>query len=164
MNYTNYTFDNMYDDVKAFNNLAGGNTSHEWFKNQKKILDEEVNRELFPAIDNNDVVNILDGAIDTIYVALGLIQKLEQLGVDVSKACNQVCEDNLMKFPHKLEDAQETVRFYNAKNTNVHYAFNEQYSKYVIKDENGKIRKPHNFVPTDLTCYVPEYLQKRGLV
>jgi len=159
-----YTFDNMYEDVKAFNNLAGGNTSHAWFKNQKKILDEEVNRELFPAIDNNDVVQILDGAIDTIYVSLGIIQQLELLGVDVSKACNQVCEDNLAKFSNKLEDAQETVRFYNAKNTNVHYTFNETYSKYVIKDEAGKVKKPFNFIPTDLSKYVPEELQKKGLV
>lgn len=159
----NYTFDNMYLDVKAFNDLAGNKSTHNDFVSQVKCLVEEVN-ETVQGVEDNDVTATLDGAIDTIYVALGIIQKLEQLGVDVSKACNQVCEDNLIKFPHKLEDAQETVRFYNAKNTNVHYTFNEQYSKYVIKDEAGKIRKPYNFVPTDLTCYVPEYLQKRGLV
>lgn len=159
----NYTFDNMYEDVKAFNNLAGGNNSYEWFKNQKKILDEEVNRELFPAIDNNDVVQILDGALDTIFVAMGKVQQLESLGVDFSKAAERVCEDNLAKYVANIQDAQETVRFYNAKNTNVHYSFNEDYSKYVIKDEAGKVKKPFNFVATDLTCYVPKELVEKGL-
>lgn len=152
----------MYADVCQFNNLAGGKTTKEAFIAQVKCLVEEVN-ETVQGVEDNDVVAILDGAVDTIYVALGILQKLEQLGVDISKACNQVCEDNLTKFSHKLEDAQETVRFYNAKNTNVHYTFNEEYSKYVIKDEAGKIRKPFNFVPTDLSKYVPDNLKEKGL-
>jgi len=160
MNKTSKIFDYMYEDVKAFNNLAGSDNSYAWFKNQKKVLDEEVNKELFPAIDNNSVVDILDGAIDTIYVAMGIIQKLEALGIDVSKAIDQVCSDNLLKFPHTLEDAFSTVKFYNNKDINVYYEFNSDYSKYVIKDENGKIRKPFNFTPTDLNKYIPDNLKK----
>lgn len=163
MTNKNYTFDNMYEDVKAFNNLAGGKTSKDSFVAQVKCLVEEVN-ETVQGVEDNDVVAILDGAIDTIYVALGILQKLEELGIDISKASNQVCEDNLLKFPHKLEDAVETVKFYNNKNVNVYYEFNEDYGKYVIKDENSKVRKPFNFVPTDLSDYVPKELQEKGLL
>lgn len=162
MTNKNYTFDNMYEDVKAFNNLAGGKTSKDSFIAQVKCLVEEVN-ETVQGVEDNDVVAILDGAIDTIYVAMGILHKLEQLGVNIHKASNQVCENNLTKFPTSEYEATETVKFYNNTNVNVHYVFNHDYSKYVIKDENGKVRKPFNFIPTDLSSYVPEWLQVEGL-
>lgn len=154
----------FYAAVKTFNNLAGNiDVTSKGFLNQQKLIEEEA-EEIAEGIRTADIVAVLDGVVDTLYVTLGMLQKLEALGCDVQGAIKQVCEDNLTKYPHKLEDAQETVRFYNAKNTNVHYTFNEQYSKYVIKDENSKVKKPFNFVPTDLSKYVPKELQEKGLL
>lgn len=155
-------FNQLYENVKLFNNLAGDNLTKQGFINQQKLVIEESN-EIQEGIDNNDLVEILDGVIDTLYVTLGHLSRLEKLGVNVQGAIEQVCEDNTTKFPLSKEVAQNSVVFYNAKNINVNWAFNEQYQRYVIKDENQKCRKPYNFIPTDLTQYVPENLQRKGL-
>lgn len=152
----------LYENVKLFNNLAGDNLTKQGFINQQKLVIEESN-EIQEGIDNNNLVEILDGVIDTLYVTLGHLSRLEKLGVNVQGAIEQVCEDNTTKFPLNREVAQNSVVFYNAKNINVNWTFNEQYQRYVIKDENQKCRKPYNFIPTDLTQYVPENLQRKGL-
>ena len=156
-------FNQFYQSVCEFNNLAGNKNSLEGFKAQMKCLQEEVT-ETQEAIEDNDITGILDGAVDVIYVAYGILQKLEQLGVDIQGAMQQVATDNTGKFPVDVKVAQSTVLHYNKQNINVSYSLDPKYNKYVIKDENQKVRKPHNFVPTDLSQYVPSYLQKRGLV
>jgi len=155
--------DQFYNSVKTFNNLGGGGVSMKDFIAQQKCLVEELN-EIEEGITNNDVVEILDGVIDVIFVALGHLQKLEQLGCDVQGAVAKVCYDNLKKFPLKVEDAQKSVIKFNADNINVSYSYNDQYNRYVLKDTNGKIRKPYNFVSTDLSEYVPKELQQKGIV
>lgn len=152
----------LYENVKLFNNLAGDNLTKQGFINQQKVLLEEV-KEIDEGIENNDIVEILDGVVDTLYVALGQLYKLEQLGCDVKGAIKRVGEDNISKFPSSEEIAAASVSFYNSKNVNVHWTHNEDYSRYVLKDENNKVRKPVNFIPTDLTQYVPENLQRKGL-
>lgn len=148
-------FNKLYENVCLFNNLAGNKQGHASFVAQMKCLNEEV-KETEVAIAEKDIVGILDGAIDTIYVAMGILQKLENLGVDIKGAIKQVRADNLTKFPIDELDAQKTVLHYNSQNINVSYSYNAEYNRYAIKDSNGKLRKPHNFIPTDLSGYVPE--------
>lgn len=155
-------FNKLYENVKLFNNLAGDNLTKQGFINQQKVLLEEV-KEIDEGIGNNDIVEILDGVVDTLYVALGQLYKLEQLGCDIEGAIKQVCTDNTSKFPSDEETAVKTVMYYNNQNVNAKWEYNEKYQRYVIKDENQKIRKPYNFIPTDLTQYVPENLQRKGL-
>lgn len=154
----------FYESVKTFNNLAGNNNvGKSGFIAQQKCLLEEVN-EITEGIDTNDVVEILDGVVDVLYVALGHLTKLEALGCDVQGAIKQVCVDNLTKFPSDEETAVKTVMHYNNQNVNAKWEYNEEYQRYVIKDSVGKIRKPFNFIPTDLSGYVPKELQEKGLV
>lgn len=152
----------LYENVKLFNNLAGDNLTKQGFINQQKVLLEEV-KEIDEGISNNDIVEILDGVVDTLYVALGQLYKLEQLGCDIEGAIKRVGEDNLTKFPSSEEIAAASVSFYNSKNVNVHWTHNEGYSRYVLKDENNKVRKPIDFISTNLIEYVPENLQRKGL-
>ena len=152
----------FYKDVKTFNTLAGNKHSMQGFIAQQKCLVEECS-EIDDGITNNDVVEILDGVIDVIYVALGHLQKLEELGCDVEGAIKKVCDDNLSKFPISVDDAEKSVRFYNEKDVNVSWEHNKEFNRYVIKDEAKKVRKPWNFVPTNLEQYVPEELKKKGL-
>ena len=156
-------FNRFYDSVCVFNDLAENKNTLEGFKAQMKCLIEEV-KETEKAIQDNNISDVLDGAVDVIYVAMGLMQKLEELGVDIKGAMQQVAEDNLKKFPSRLSDVTETVRKYNKENVNVHFTLNEKYKLFVVKDSNGKLRKPYNFKSTDLTKYVPKELQEKGLV
>lgn len=154
----------FYESVKAFNNIAGNNdVSIKGFRVQQKVVHEEVIKEVNDALRENDVVKLLDGIVDGLYVVFGQLHKLQQLGCDIEGAIKQVCNDNLTKFPINEEDAQKSILHYNRENTNVSYSYNPEYDCYVIKDGNQKIRKPHNFVSTDLTQYVPEELRKKGL-
>lgn len=153
----------FYSDVKRFNNLAGKkNFNISSIVNQYKLIEEEV-CEIKAGIENNDIVEILDGVVDTLFVCLGMLQQLEDAGCDVQGAIKQVCTDNTSKFPSDEETAVKTVMYYNNQNVNAKWEYNEKYQRYVIKDENQKIRKPYNFIPTDLTQYVPENLQRKGL-
>lgn len=154
--------DQFYNSVKTFNNLAGNGNSMKDFIAQNKCLLEEVG-EITEGIDNNDPTEILDGVIDTIYVALGMLQKLEQLGCDVQGAVAKVCYDNTNKFPIYEEDAQKTVREYNTKNVNASYSYNDKYKRFVVKNEAGKVLKPYYFKPTDLSDYVSEELLNKGI-
>lgn len=154
----------FYESVKQFNNLAGNNdVSIKGFKNQQRLIYEEMIKETEEAIHKNDVVKLLDGVVDGLYVAFGQLAKLQSLGCDIKGAIKQVCEDNMRKYPQNEEEAQKSILHYNSQNINVNYTYNPEYSRYVIKDSNQKIRKPYNFVATDLTQYVPEELQKKGL-
>jgi hypothetical protein len=156
------TFDKFYESVCKFNNLAGNKNTHEAFKAQMKCLKEEV-QETEDALLRNDPVKILDGAVDTIYVAMGMLQKLQELGVDVNGALRQVAEDNLTKFPSNMLDAVKTVEFYASQGINTGIESVLEYSRYVIKDENRKVRKPFNFKATELSEYVPRNLREEGI-
>lgn len=154
----------LYNSVKTFNSIAGNSdVSAKAFLNQQKLINEEV-EEIAEGIRTGDVVAILDGAIDSLYVVMGTLHKLELMGCDIQGAIKQVCVDNSTKFPSDEETAVKTVMHYNKQNVNAKWEYNKEYQRYVIKDENGKVKKPYNFIPTDLSGYVPKELQEKGLL
>ena len=154
----------FYASVKQFNNLAGNSDcSIKGFRNQQALVHEEAIKEVNDALRENDVVKVLDGVVDGLYVQLGNLQKLERLGCDIEGAMQRVAEDNLSKYPSKEEDAKKTVLHYASQNIHVTYNYNSEYGKFVIKDANKKVRKPYNFVGTNLTEYVPTELREKGL-
>lgn len=154
----------FYESVKLFNDLAGNtDVSIKGFKNQVKLIFEEGVKEAEEALKEKSTVKMLDSTVDALYVVLGNLQKLEALGCDIEGAIKQVCNDNLTKFPFEAEVAQASVLHYNAQNIHVSYTYNAKHKRYIIKDSNGKVRKPLGFTSTDLTKYVPEALQKEGL-
>ena len=157
--------DEMYKAVKDFNTIAGNTaTDYKGFKTQQKVVFEECIKEVEEALDENNVVKLLDGVVDGLYVVMGQLHKLELIGCDIQGAIKQVCEDNAKKFPKKADVAQTSILHYNSQNINASYTYNTEYKCYVIKDSNGKIRKPVGFTSTDLTEYVPEEVQKKGIV
>lgn len=154
----------MYESVKKFNNIAGNqDLSIKGFRNQQGYVHEEAIKEVNDALRDNNVVKLLDGVIDGLYTIFGQLQKLEMLGCNIYGAAEKVCNDNLNKYPISKEEAQKTVLHYNSKNIHVTYQYNPEYKRYVIKDTNQKVRKPYNFVATDLTEYVPQELREKGL-
>lgn len=77
--------------------------------------------------DNVDRVAFLDATVDIAVVSLGAGIAI---GADIEGACNAVSENNLSKFP--IVDGVRTV----------------------LRDENGKIKKPEGFKSVELTSYV----------
>lgn len=77
--------------------------------------------------DNIDRVEFLDAAVDIAVVALGAGISI---GADVEGACNEVMDSNLSKFP----------------------IVNGEYT--VLKDENGKVKKPESFRKPELAKFL----------
>lgn len=136
-----------YSDVRLFNSLAGNleKVTDESIDNQLSFIFEEFT-ETVDALEVGDRVELLDGACDLFVTVAGLLQKLEAQGYDVATALDRVNENNLSKFPKSIlpEDAQKH-----------NVTFNEEYNRYVLKGENGKVKKPVDFCGVYLTDLIP---------
>ena len=78
---------------------------------------------------------LLDGAVDTFVVVSGLLQKLHAAGMDVDAALLRVTENNLSKFPKKVEYAWCEKQGYTP-------VFNEQYACFIQKTRMERHVKP----------------------
>lgn len=155
-----YTIQDFQIDQDAFNEISGQafKTTKQDIENQLKLIYEEVG-ETRDAVRDNNVVGILDGLVDTLYVTLGALQKLKNLGVDTDGAMRQVAEDNLKKFVDEEMIANNSMDSYFENGIKVRTEYNSKYRVFVIKDEDDKVRKPLDFVSTDLSNYVPNGLE-----
>jgi hypothetical protein len=102
-----------------------------------------------------DLTLLLDDCADILVTTFGFLQKLENLGVDVSKALTDTGYNNLTKFPRKPAVAHATVEMYKQQGVDVTSSFNEEHNCFVIRDNQGKIRKPQGFLSNDLSGCVP---------
>lgn len=119
---------------------------------QVSLILEEVKE----TIEAKNLIEALDGIVDVLVTAFGYAQMLEHIGVDVAKAMNLIAENNLSKFPLSAEDARRSVEMYTSKGINVTAIKND--GRWVIKDEKGKVRKPYNYKPVDLSSCVEHTL------
>ena len=147
----------------TFNTIAG--TGDELddtaFIQQYEVLVEEV-KEIGDALVASNLVEVVDGVIDTLVVALGLWQKLENKGVDMNKAAELIAANNLSKYPSltKSEVVDATIEMYKAKNIEVEVTSNIPYHCYVFRNKaTGKILKPYGFESVDISSCVPEEFQ-----
>lgn len=138
----------FYNEVEKFNEIG------ESFKcdlrdaaNLYLSLTFEENSEGIYAFERDDPVELLDAAVDTLITSIGLIQALEKAGFNVEEAMKRIAANNLAKFPNVADGCQHLDE-YTAE-------VNDKYNVYVIKDNNGKIRKPEGFSKVDLTDLVP---------
>ncbi len=133
-----------YSSVEKFNEIAGNltNVDAESINLQLSFIFEELS-ETIEAFENKNSRELIDGAADIFVTTAGLLQKLSILGFDVDKAIEKVCENNLSKFP----DVGTAIRFDGEFTSTL----NEKHQVYVIKDKTGKIRKPADFIPVDLS-------------
>ena len=82
-----YNISMYYDDVFQFNSIAGNldNITPAKLLAQSNVLAEEC-RELHDGINSEDLEEILDGAVDVVYVAFGVLQMLHKLGYNIDRA------------------------------------------------------------------------------
>ena len=157
---TTYTFTNFKQDQDSFNCISGqaNKTTYEDLQNQLDLIKEEV-FELDTDIQTLNFEGIVGETIDVLFTALGLVQKLENKGINMKKAMQIIAEANLSKFPLLYSDAQESKEFYKEKGIEVNISYNNAYDVYVLKDENDKVRKSVNFVKADVSSCVPSDLK-----
>lgn len=161
-----YGVQRLVEMTEDFNNIKSNWSTKQPtladLKNQFKLIQEEV-RELQEGLEDNDPVEILDGALDVLVVTVGFLQQLQELGVNVHQSAIETGRNNLSKFP--VAPIDETV----ATCTQMHYDLNfpeldvkrfQHGNYYVFKDKNDKVRKPAGFTPNDLSSFIPEGLKK----
>lgn len=152
----NYNIEDFQLDQDAFNELSGqaSKVSKQDLNNQLMLIQEEV-AEIAQGLRDDDLKEVLDGAIDTLFTTLGLIQKLRNKGVDVDKAMFLVAKNNLTKFTPREDVAIETVQYYEEQGIDVTMEYSDKYALFVIKDNNSKVRKPIDYKRVELDECIP---------
>jgi len=144
-----------YTATQKFNEISGNldNITTQSIALQLDLIQEEY-LETVQAYDDKNMQEICDGAADMFIVVCGLLQKLDTHGCDMEEVLNRVCENNLSKYP----PVGASVRYDPSHTVTV----NEKYQVQVIKDVNGKVRKPLDFVPVNLYGCIPKTFFKEA--
>lgn len=150
-----------YQSVKKFSEIAGvlDNPTYDTVDLYNSLAFEELS-ESITALEENDPVEILDGAIDEFYIVCGKLAILDKMGYNVEEGIRRVCENNLSKFPQQTEDGgHEVFALENGYTMEGKAIFNKVLKAFevytVYQDANGKIRKPEGFKSVDLSDLVP---------
>ena len=147
--------------IAQFNDMCGNleNVDKDSIDLQLNIFWEEV-CEMFKAFDENDDVELLDGAVDSLVVLSGLLLKMEKAGFKVAEAMERIDLNNLSKFV-KIDDPKINEVKQDALSKGYTFEPNYGYGRVVIKDVNGKVRKPSTFKPVEIgDCAVAGFLKE----
>ncbi len=161
MNTDNNTFELFAEACYVFNEVAEKSTkvSFSDIYQQYKLIEEEL-KETKDALATNNPQEVLDGAIDVLVTTIGLLQKLENLGVNVSRGLTKTAVNNMTKFVYTEADALETVDMYDKQKEDVFVTYNAKHDCFVIKDKHDKVRKPSTFLRNTLDDCIPDNLKE----
>lgn len=147
----------LYELTKKFNDISGANKelSLKAMREQFLYIDEEVN-EIRDALSTDNLTEVLDGCIDTIITVFGLLQKLENLGVDINQAAIDTAMNNLSKYTKSGISAHGTIgKVAKEKGIEAVATLNEEHGVYVIRNKHtGKVVKPIDFASNDLSKFI----------
>lgn len=146
------------EDVVLFNTYAGNydNITDEQLLSQARVVREEGD-ELFDAVANNEgKEQILKECTDVLVTAVGFATMLQKAGYDVLGAWNKVNLNNLTKYPTSYIDACYTLTGYQATEVGEFSLVQVDSSRWAIKDERGKVRKPIGYEKVSLKQFVPK--------
>lgn len=136
----------VFQDQKLFMKITGQVPSERMIRLYMSLIDEELN-ELVTAYNVNDVVEMADGAIDLIYVTIGL---LHSMGLEPQVLWDEVQRSNMSKF------LVEPCVFCGTKGCEHCDGEGEFYK--VMRREDGKILKGPKYFAPDLSRIVTEQL------
>lgn len=159
-----YNISDFQDDCYAFNSVAGKDKlcSLQDIEFQYNLILEETKEIKEKGIDHNNAKEVVDGVVDVMVTALGLMQKLEHLGVDMNKAMRDTSQNNLTKYPSDERIAITTAQKYEEEGIQVTVDYNSDYDMYVIKNLKDKVMKPVGFESNDLSDCIPADLLLNG--
>jgi len=126
---------------------------------QSNFVVEEAN-EIRTGADNFDIVEVLDGHLDTRFVNDQIGVYLESLGVDLKGAWEEVCDSNNSKFSDDLDMMADSLRKYSSEGVECRIVESPIKGTYVLKRvSDGKIMKPLCFREPNLLPFIPEGLR-----
>ena len=161
---TGYDISDFQVDCYAFNEIANKHnlTSLKDIERQYELILEEVKEIKEKGIDKNNAKEVLDGCLDVMVTAFGLMQKLEILGVDMSTAMCDTATNNLSKFPSDKQEATETSIYHTMQGVAVTAEYNTEYEVFVVKNKQDKVMKSVSFENNDLSNCIPVDLLLHG--
>lgn len=95
-----------------------------------------------------DIIEILDGCGDLLFVTIGT---LVALGVDTQAVWNEILRSNWTKFWNSVEITAITNEKWTIDPVETPF----QAKKFLVKNEIGKVVKSPSFSPPDLTRFIP---------
>jgi hypothetical protein len=147
----------LYDATFVLNDAIGSlhSKSQAAIQGQLARIREEL-EETEWAFEKGCNLELLDGAIDVLVTAMGLVQILESQGFDVYEACSRVADNNLKKFI-PVEEAEKSVEVYKKQGIDCYVKkiskFSDDFS-CIIRTSDGKLLKPIGHPKVDLSDLV----------
>ena len=154
------TLQDFFDAVHRFNSLSGNlddvETAEELatrFKNQAKRVIEEA-QEVIDGCEQWDEESVLDGVVDVVVTAFGLLQQASPY-MNTIKAAELICQNNLEKFLYNPSEelVMENIAYYVEQGEDVkaqYLSVGEDIIVTLRRTEDNKIMKPKGFVPVSL--------------
>lgn len=127
-------------------------------KRQLEFLLEEV-KEGIKACEEYDAVEVLDAVVDCWYIREYLDDLCFEQGMRLQLARDLVCDNNDTKFTTEYTSAKLTQEAYEKDGVPCYIAtveYDDQIYYTVRRTADGKVLKPKNFVPVDLSSAVPK--------
>lgn len=155
-----YTLKKFEKDIRKFNERCGNKAATkdsslqevcELLLPQAKVIMEEA-KELLKATEEQNELEILDGAVDVLVTSLRLISLLKDK-YDLMGAAKTVMENNHLKYTQDLDETMFDEKWSVAGTKVIYTKVNDQHY-YCLKDENGKIRKWNGFPKVDLSQFL----------
>lgn len=154
------TLQDFFDAVHRFNSLSGNlddvETAEELatrFKNQAERVIEEA-KEVIEGCEQWDEEKVLDGVVDVMVTAFGLLQQAAPY-MNTIKAAELICQNNLEKFLYNPSEelVMENIAYYLDKEEEVKAQFLSLGNDVIVtlrRVGDNKIMKPKGFVPVSL--------------
>ena len=154
------TLQDFFDAVHRFNSLSGNlddvETAEELatrFKNQAERVIEEA-KEVIEGCEQWDEEMVLDGVVDVMVTAFGLLQQAAPY-MNTIKAAELICQNNLEKFLYNPSEelVMENIAYYLDKEEEVKAQFLSLGNDVIVtlrRVGDNKIMKPKGFVPVSL--------------
>ena len=123
-----------------------------WHKEELKEIEDALNLE--------DWKEVVDANVDMLYFQLQDTLDLEAAGFDVWEAKQVICENNASKYSTSFDYIDGQRKQLNNPDivTDVNVFDDQVY--YCLKDKvTGKVKKPFDYVPVDLTHCLPSYIK-----
>ena len=150
------------DEVEMFNATFGKPNNYEPIvPNDKKLTDFVVNfikeetDELAEAIENKDIVEVLDAICDLLYVAVGNATMVFGLKNKIIPAYAEVQASNMSKSCATVEEAEETIRVRSEQHGECY--FRKVGNRYVVyRKADDKVMKSINYFAPNLEQFFSE--------
>jgi len=152
------------DEVEVFNEAFGKpNNYTPVIPDDKKLTNfvvdfiKEETDELAEAIENKDIVEVLDAICDLLYVAIGNATMVFGLKDKLMDAFNEVQASNMSKVCQTIEEARETMRVRSKEHGPCHMKYFQDKKYWIVyRISDDKVMKSVNYFAPNLKQFFTE--------